>query len=1349
MHRLTGCLSLVLTVLALGAIALPLQAQLFENLRALGGTRYSVGDPSLVVTNQLGDLVSGPKDVVVADLDGDGHPDLISSDKNGGVTVRYGVGDGTFDAPVYLWTTQTAPLDGGSYGYTTYYTNVFCNYQIIGAEQVCITNDPSTLPSAGAPPPPSLFCYTNFQYGCVGSLTNVYTNNYVVSGPFGLRGVAVADLTGDGRKDIAVASPGEQRIYLFVNQGGRVFTTPSILPAWFGVRDLAVGDFDGDGLMDLAAAGSTNGVVQYHALGAGRFAVVATLVELASDPFDPRESNDFPQPAYYLKAFRPPGATKDTLVASFAKAGKIWVFEADVNGRLVKRGDIEGVGLTGLDAAPLLSPATNGAPVDLLTSWSRGGLMQIFASTNLPQRFTGRPQQSYYIPGSPRNVRIVDLDLDGWNDIVVVAQGYNKVMTYHNDHGTFSLVAEAVTGMFPREMDLGDFNGDGRPDLAVLNRLSSDVSIFLTATNFNSPAGFMSLDSEYPVDGGVSGLELRDINRDGRLDVVQLHRSSSEFSVRLTAPDGRLGEPTFYPITNAVYPTAQSSTDVNNDGITDMVTANLSGSVTVRLGLAGGGFGPEHTFSLPSDQGGSLFALVPGDFDRDGNVDLAAGYFDCRVSFFRGDGKGGFTFTHTHQFIYEPRSMFAVDVDQDGDLDLVGGSWMDQFVVVENEGDLLTTPTLKKTLYGGYSKSGYNLKVLDQNGDGDPDLIFGSPDGFSLWLGGSGTTFTKQPTTSDPSVAGATFVTVDLDGDGDSDIAAICATNACLSIQTYTNGQFVTVFNVPVPPTRYLAAGDLDGDGFMDLVGSGDVLWVALSSRRASNAPPAELLARRSGGGGVVINEVLAQNQSVAIVADGERFSDFVELYNNTSQAVPLAGWRLMLVENVPDIRNVGGVLVTNQAVVTNNFVLPNDAPLAPRSHRVVVCSDRLRTIYHSGFNLPAEGGLLCLFDSRSNEVDRVNYQAQSPDIAYARYADGARSFVMNTVPSPGSPNVDNGAVNPVLSLSGVDFDSLRGGSQPIRFRATARDDLGIINVSVLWRRLDILDTETKRLVLFDDGINEDGPANDGRYLGVLRNTLPPGAEIQFYLECTDLSDQVVTSPGNPLFGRPGVRPQLHTLAVGVPRSPLEISEIVADNLSGLVDEVGRTPDWVEIRNTSSNTVSLAGVGIAPRLFGDSERMGFTNRPSIGPGEHLVIYADGKPAQGSLHAPFRLNRDGAEVVLSGTTPNGARYVIDSVNYGPQATDRAFSRLGARGPWTAAAPTPRLPNVLTPWRTLIQSNIFTLAFPTQPGRTYAVEYTSALTPSATWQPLPDVRSVGLEMNVQDLIGSKRFFRVRQK
>ena len=89
----------------------PARAQLFENLRALGGQRLPVGDPSVTSTNLNGDTVDGPKDIAVADLDGDGTPDLAASDKDGSVTLYFGVGDGTFAGAQHLRTWTTVPGD--------------------------------------------------------------------------------------------------------------------------------------------------------------------------------------------------------------------------------------------------------------------------------------------------------------------------------------------------------------------------------------------------------------------------------------------------------------------------------------------------------------------------------------------------------------------------------------------------------------------------------------------------------------------------------------------------------------------------------------------------------------------------------------------------------------------------------------------------------------------------------------------------------------------------------------------------------------------------------------------------------------------------------------------------------------------------------------------------------------------------------------------------------------------------------------------------------------------------------------------------------------------------------------
>jgi hypothetical protein len=79
----------------------PAHGQLLGHLRALGGTRYPVGDPTLTVTNAFGREEDGPKDIAVADLDGDGKADFAAANKDGSVTVYFGTGDGRFGAPTH------------------------------------------------------------------------------------------------------------------------------------------------------------------------------------------------------------------------------------------------------------------------------------------------------------------------------------------------------------------------------------------------------------------------------------------------------------------------------------------------------------------------------------------------------------------------------------------------------------------------------------------------------------------------------------------------------------------------------------------------------------------------------------------------------------------------------------------------------------------------------------------------------------------------------------------------------------------------------------------------------------------------------------------------------------------------------------------------------------------------------------------------------------------------------------------------------------------------------------------------------------------------------------------------
>ncbi|MGH9363036.1 MAG: hypothetical protein ACRD2T_14070, partial [Thermoanaerobaculia bacterium] len=80
-------------------------------------------------------------------------------------------------------------------------------------------------------------------------------------------------------------------------------------------------------------------------------------------------------------------------------------------------------------------------------------------------------------------------------------------------------------------------------------------------------------------------------------------------------------------------------------------------------------------------------------------------------------------------------------------------------------------------------------------------------------------------------------------------------------------------------------------------------------------------------------------------------------------------------------------------------------------------------------------------------------------------------------------------------------------------------------------------------------------------------------------------------------------------------------------------------------------------------------------------GEHRVVFCDGNPGQGPLHAPFRLGAEGGRVVLAARTPRGGSGLIDSVDYGPQPPDTALARPHCGGGFVPAPPSPGAPTLL--------------------------------------------------------------------
>ena len=819
-----------------------------------------------------------PNSFVVADLNGDGKPDIAAANYgnhsyiDNTISVLLNNGDGTFQPeqiyPVGPYPIQIAAADLNNDG----------KVDLITAN---IGGDPYGL-TPGAPRGNTI----SILYGNGDGTFQPQQTIAVGNSPYW---VSVGDLNGDGKPDVVVADAYDNTVSVLLNNGGGTFLPQQTFSTGLYPTSVAIADLNGDGQPDLVTANEHDGTISVlQGNGDGSFQTQQTY-------------STGPTPVS-VQAADLNGDGKLDLVVTNNGDNTVGVFQGNGDGTFQPQQEFNvGAGPLSVAAASL----TGNGRLDLVVANvhqhpplapSTGSIL----FNNVNGDFTG---QVYTIPHPPATVTSVTTsgtgivsgngDLNAGHTVtltvnfdqpewVVTAGGFptltlndGQTATYLSGSGTSSLTF--IYTVSP---------GDNTPDLAVTRLKLNGATIrnsdgvdanlggaatnpngilkidttlpYVQSINFGSPTGSIasgpSVTFIVTFDEAVSGVSSNSFQVVTTGNVTDANTvvtpvSGSVYNVKVTGikgagklglnlvDDGTIRDLAGNALTstnaNASFQSRQTFAvgggasqvwvgDVNGDGIADIVS-NGGNAIDVLLGNGDGTFQPEKTYAVGSNPN----SFVVADLNGDGKPDIVAANYGSAgsISVLIGNGDGTFQTQQTFATGSYPISVAVANLNGDGKPDVVvsnfgGNSGVgsgNTISLLLGNGDGTFQP--QQTVAVGNSP--YWVTAGDLNGDGKADLVVAdaADNKISVLLGNGDGTFQPQKTFF-TGLYPTSVAIGDLNGDGKSDIVVTNHNSNTLSVLLGNgNGTFQNqqTFAVGTNPTSVQVA-DMNGDGKADLI---------------------------------------------------------------------------------------------------------------------------------------------------------------------------------------------------------------------------------------------------------------------------------------------------------------------------------------------------------------------------------------------------------------------------------------------------------------------------------------------------------------------------------------------------